>query len=175
MRPIQLSLTGTGNTGWQIIDYRQAPTTVTLGVNISGTATASVYFTLDDPAAQIVPVSIVQTASTTVTVTTSVKHGLTTNDWVQISNTGAAVLNGLFQVATVPSDTTYTYVTTTGTNTGNVSNQFYTPFRTFLVSGLSAVTSTTVSNLAFPVQAVMMNCSAYTSGAVLLNILQGLR
>lgn len=174
MRPVQVALTATGNTGIIPLDWKQAPFNVGLTINISGTATASMLSTMDDPTTQITPTSIVQSASTTVTVTTPTKHGLTTNDWVQIANSGSAILDGLYAVATVGSDTTFTYLATSGTNTAGVF-VYYIPFRMFAVASMNAISASAASNLAFPVRAVLGICSAYTSGEVIFNIIQGIR
>jgi hypothetical protein len=78
--------------------------------------------------------TITNVARTTdiVTITTSVAHGFSFNDSVTITATGNTTLNGTFNIATVPTPTTFTY-SKSGSNissvadTGTVSFSYVTP------------------------------------------------
>ncbi len=59
-------------------------------------------------------ISLATHAGTTVTMTTSAVHNLRVGQLVTVSGVSVAAYNGTFQIATVPSTTTFTYTTPTG-------------------------------------------------------------
>jgi hypothetical protein len=78
--------------------------------------------------------TITNVARTTdiVTITTSVAHGFSFNDSVTIAATGNTTLNGTFNIATVPTPTTFTYSKSGSdissvADTGTVSFSYVTP------------------------------------------------
>lgn len=172
MVPIVITQTATGTTDWLVVDYRQAPFNANVTVNISGTATASTLTTVDDPQALIAPVSITR-STTTATLTTSDKHGLTTSDYIRVGGAGAP-LDGLYKVASVSSDTVITYTVANSGVTSAAVTAMYTPLRTQPITALTNVTATTAATLSAPVRAVLTNVTAYTSGTVITYIIQGM-
>jgi len=69
------------------------------------------------------------TTGTTPTVTTTADHNLRVGDWVFLSNTNSTpVVDGMYQVVTVPTATTFTIATvniTAAATTGNVGPEWY--------------------------------------------------
>ena len=103
MRPQVISKAASGTTAWIPVDYKQSPFNVGMGLVISGTLTADVEHTFDDP------------YDSTITPTA------------------------------------------------------------FKNSTLVSKTSSADGNYAFPVRAIRLNVTAYTSGTATLTILQGVR
>ncbi|MPN03595.1 hypothetical protein SDC9_150826 [bioreactor metagenome] len=48
MRPIEVTLTATGTSQWIPVDFYKLPFQLTLGVDVTGTATASVEYTVNN-------------------------------------------------------------------------------------------------------------------------------
>ena len=54
-------------------------------------------------------INSITSSTTTATVTTAAPHGLAVNDWVYLYGQTTVMYSGTYQIATVPSTTTYTY------------------------------------------------------------------
>lgn len=188
MRPTRVSLSAVGYSTPISLDWYQTPFGVSLAISMSsgGTATASVFYCIDDlSAASGRAVTGVARSGTTITVTGDYglpsgpnptsgdgnTHGLSVGDLVQLY--GCGILDGWYNVASVLSASSYTL-------TSGSSGTYTAPGSPMVVSGrmvqhavLANVTSRTVSNFNLPVSAVQLNVSAYTSGVVTLAVLQG--
>lgn len=83
-------------------------------------------------------------SSTTATATSSSAHGYKVGDWIRVSGVSPSQYNGLFQVATVPSATTFTYTTLSapgGSGSGTLT------WGTPSAGGVSATTQQEVDGL----------------------------
>lgn len=160
------------------LDYRTAPFAIGVAGILSSNATLTwgVQHTLDDPGPDgAFPVSYSQVA-TTITVTDTrmfngvTGHGLSVADSVYLNGI-AGTPDGNYQVATVTNQTVYTV--TSAVSQSVAGNAVAHNFRWFNHVSLVNLTARQDGNYAFPVRAVRLNVSAYTSGYIDLMILQG--
>lgn len=170
----QIPVSGTGNSGIVLVNYRQQSFSVTARVVVPATETAtySVYESLDDPEAAVIPTSISRTTTTATVVSTN--HGLTANDWVLIRNAGAP-LDGVFIVASAADKDTFTYtVANSGAATGSAFAT-YAPLRCIVPSALSAKSATVENTWVSPIRVLIMNISAHGAGTgqLTFEVLQG--
>lgn len=164
-------------TDWQPVDYRQRPMDVQFRIIFTPTTTLTynVEYTLDDPNAPPQYFSALSQTTTVITGTTFAAHNLNVGDSVRISQSGTA-MDGLYNIATVPSTTTFTVTSgTSASRTGSITSAFV-PCRVTVLSGFSAKTAISDSSVAGvigPVRALRLNVTAYTGGSALMEILQG--
>jgi hypothetical protein len=160
------------------VDYRSVPFAIgVIGVLSSGAVlTWGLQHTFDDPGPDgALPVGYSQVTNTiTVTDTRQVNgvtgHGLSVADSVYLNGI-AATPDGDYQVASVVSATQYTVasaVSQTVTGQATAHN-----FRWDTHVSLTGQTTRADGNYAFPVRALRLNVSAYTSGYIDLIVLQG--
>ena len=119
-------------------------------------------------------------STTTVTVTTVVDHTLGSNvDYVLITGTGVASIDGFYPVATVTTDLALTY--TSGTSATTVGSGFITPIRraqAVIASGVMAATIKTPTVTAanpfytIPYSALILKCTVYAAGTIYLDVRQ---
>jgi len=169
-----IPISGTGNSGIIIVDYRQRPFDVTVRALVPSTETAtfSVYQTLDNPNTQIQPTSITQ-ATTTATLT-STNHGLNTTDWIRVQYSGSTKLDGFYPITSVTNKDVVTYTVTSGSDTAGPMTT-YTPFRMIVITALSGKSASTETTVLAPVTAFLMNVSAHSGGTgqLTFQVLQG--
>lgn len=144
-------------------------------------ATAQVDATMSDLSNQM-PVTVSRSGST-VTVTFQTNHYLGgTADYIEIRGTGNSGLDGLYLCASVPSTTSVTYTSGSSGTIGSTP-AFAIPIKmhkTFIASGAvsattmatPAVSATTLNPVALPYTALILTCSIYSAGTVILDLLQ---
>lgn len=172
-RPIVVSQGAAGATDWKQIDPNKIYFGMGFGVTLSASAslTYSVQHSFDNVGANLI--CTISRSTTTATITFPVPHGLTTADSIIVTGTNSTTFDGNFNVASVPSTTTITY---TVTNAGPLSviNALVSPMRVFNNSTVAAQTTAKDGNYAFPIFAVRLNVTSYSSGvATLTGILAG--
>lgn len=177
MRPTKVSVAAVGNTPWVLLDYLQLAYNVGLAVTFqSGSSlTVGVQFSLDGPDNQRSVAASQSTTTITVTDTGSDGngHGLSVGDDVVLTQTGVANMDGEYAVASVVDATHYTLTSgtsQTATATINAKVQSYTVFNHATLTTLTARAAGVVS---FPVRAVRLNCSLFTSGRAWMEVIQG--
>jgi hypothetical protein len=160
-----------GASKWVPVDYTKANFGVALGATISSGAglTYKAQHTLDSPY-NLVPCSI--SRSTTTASLTLADHGLSVGDSLTVVGAGDP-LDGTFAVAAVTDANIVTY---TVANSGNAASDAGARVCTMRVLDHSTMTGKTTAsdgNYAFPIKAVRVNVTLYTSGKVTLTVNQG--
>jgi hypothetical protein len=184
MRPQRVSLSAVGTSQWIPLDVYEMPFNVGAGVSFSGgaVATASVQVTTGSPF-QYFAASYFQ-STTTITINTNVPHGLSVNDSIVISGTlgagaqgsGLTNVDGTYAVASVVSTTQLTVTSTVSQTVGTSTSPIQITcvlLPVFTASAFNGVTTDTAGTITGPVGAVRLNISAYTSGNIVLTVLQG--
>ena len=176
MYPITQRLSAAGYAPWVPINRLQTSFNSNLSAMLSSGAvlTYSIEYTLDN--AQD-PMNLTQdfTLSRTTTVLTITKtaHGLSVGDWVKLWGNGGANLDAEFNVASVVDANTVTVaIANSGLSAGNGVGWM----QTLRALPLTAPTGNTVDasfGLDHVVAAVRINVSAWTSGTVDFQVLQG--
>lgn len=156
---------------------------ILLTANSTGNLTCRVDGVFSDVGANI-PVKLSRSGTTvTVTFPTAQPHGIgSTVDWILISNSGVASLDGLYAISTVTNDTVLTY--TSGTSATTAVNALASPLRSKgsgSVIGSSALTASsavvptvTAANpfYTLPYSALILQCLGYTAGTAYLSVRQ---
>ena len=162
------------------IGYATAPI-VTLGApNIAGGVQATAQCTVSPKVVK--NIDAIEIVSEVVTITTTTNHGYTTGDLVKVILTTNSAVNGVYEVATTPSGTTFTFelvgapdlaeeadtgeVVTGGTITGftiteggsGYSANPSVSFSTVAANGIAAVANATISSVGVKIN----NFDAYT-------------
>jgi hypothetical protein len=188
MRPVEVVVNSQAFSQWVPIDYISAWFGVSLGVVLSedATLTYSVQFTLDALDNRQDGVSVSRT-TTTATVTDAgplgLGHGLSTGDNVIIKSTGSTYLDSPLatygtgdlgvQVASTPTNKSWTYAVTNAGASIDTNSTTVVRLRVFTHATLVALTARANGTLNYPVSAVRLNVTAYTSGFASLRVLQG--
>ena len=177
MRPTSVSLSAAGYSNWIPVDYLARSFGIGFGCALSNGAalTFSVQHTFDDPGPQgSRPVTVVTAGSTTATVTdlsmpTSALPVV--GDGVVIQGSGSSIIDGQWNIASIISATQYTVTlgqsSTLTSQLGTLANTL----RAWPHAVVSGVSSRIDGNYAFPIQALRLYVSAYTSGSVSLTLL----
>lgn len=167
MKPKKQVLTAAGNSDWITNDYRVSDFGVGIGVNVSsgGVLTYSIQHTFDQTDT---PISCTIARVTTVaTVTFTEPHGKSAGDSINVIGTRESNLAGVFDIATVPSDTTLTYtVSNTGSAAENASAILYSVFNHDSLTGLSVNAD---GGYSLSPSAMRISVTAFTSGNVTAN------
>lgn len=179
MRPQQVVLSAVGKSKWIPTDYESIAFDVALftGFSSGGGGTWTVEETPDGPEGRH-PVKVTR-ATTVITVTDLGPdlvsgHLLSAGDDVILEGTGFAGGDGEYSVVSVTSPTVYTVTSgASGTATGS-PNTFATTFRVYPDATLHGIMARAFGDIRFPVRAVRLNVTAYTSGVIWLKVLQGL-
>lgn len=177
MRPVTLRLAAAGYTQWIPVDRIQNSFLTTLGVILSSGAvlTYSVEYTLDDfqNPANLTQQFTLSRTTTTLTVTKT-NHGLSVGDWVKLWGNGGAPLDAEFaSVASVVDTNNFTLtVADSGLTAGNGTGWLQTA-RTFDHATLASLSASGSGTISAPVIAVRLRVSAWTSGTVDFNVIQG--
>ena len=181
MRPTFVQLGAVGYTPWVPVDRMQLAFAVSCAVTLSSGAvlTYTLQHTFDDSVTeQSRPVSVVQSASTTATITDAGPpgnidngHGLSTGDSVTLDSTQTGI-DGTYGSVTVVSATQYTVVTTIN-QTATATFAKAKTFRAFPNASLAAQTARGAASYGYPISAVRLNITAWTSGTATLVVVQG--
>jgi len=171
--PVNVQQSANGASKWIPLDMQQRPFNVALLASLSYNAnlTYTVQFTPDNPfVTQYCSVAI---SGTTATVTYATAHNLNAGDSVTILNSGDSGIDGVWQVASVPSATTLTYTVGATTLTASLPPCQAVNMRVFSHDTMQNLTARADGNFAFPVWAVRVNVSNYVAGSVTLSVIQG--
>ena len=172
MRPQEVTVSSATFSNWIPVNAKQKNFGVSLGCNISSGAalTYQVRHTFENPwAAREVSIS---RATTTATVTDTA-HGLSVGDQVVVSGSGSTVLDGTYAIAAITDANVYTYTVANSGPTASVPGTRLVSLKPFAHDTITAQTADAQGNYAFPVRAIQLNVTAYTSGSVTLAIGQG--
>jgi len=176
MRTQLVTLAAVGNTAWIPVDNNKAAFGVGIGVMLTPSAslTYTVQHTHDDPFLRKNPVSITRSA-TTVTVNLP-SHGLSVGDFVHVEGanlTSSDVFNGDFSVAAITDANNFTYTVSNAGGATAATQAMVTTLRARPNGSLNSATASGDTNYAFPVRAIRLNISVYTSGTATMEINQG--
>jgi hypothetical protein len=171
MRPIQVTVGAAGPSPWVPLNRYQSPFNVALGVTLSSGAalTYKIQHVFDDPQ-QTYQCSI--SRSTTTATVTLVSHGLVAGDSVTVVAAGAP-LDGTFQVASITDADTFTYTVANSGATASGPSARLAKHRVFDHAQMVSMTNSEDGNYAFPIAALRLNITSYTSGKATLTVLQG--
>ena len=89
-------------------------------LDASNTGTAGVALTcfIQDTSATLGSITSIVSSSDIATVTTGSAHGLSVGQYVMVTGSTTAFVNGMYKVASVPSATTFTYAQNSGASNG---------------------------------------------------------
>lgn len=158
---------------WIPLDPAQSPFAIGFGVTLTAAAvlTYKIQHSFDNPNRGV---ACTITRSTTTATLVLTDHGLTTSDSVVVSGAGAP-LDGTYDVASVVDADTITYTVANSGATLSSPGAKVAVMRVFDHPTVTAKTTATDGNYAFPVKAMRLNVTAYTSGKATLTALQGER
>ena len=90
-------------------------------LDASNTRTAGVALTcfIQDTSATLGSITSIVSSSDVATVTTGSAHGLSVGQYVHVTGSTTAYVNGMYKVASVPSATTFTYAQNSGAANGS--------------------------------------------------------
>ena len=200
MRPVKVTVNAVGYSAWIPIAYNESwfGIGVAVIVPVSATGTYTVQHTFDDPsyAMQLDGSNTITIARVTTTATVTdfgpngLGHGLSVGDSVVVSGSGsptildsqppavgdplAGVGRGIvgWNVASVPSSTTYTYTVANSGPASDGGNAHVCRMRVFN-STLSAQTASGTVTYNYPVRAIRLSVSALSAGFIDMIVLQG--
>jgi hypothetical protein len=196
MRPTKVVLNAAGYSQWVPISYMESWFGVGVSVQLSGDASGITYTvqhtydflnidpsTPDSSAGNHVTIS---RSGTTATVTDygpyGLGHGLSTGDSVIIKGSGSSVLDSLSPAygtgdvgwsVTYVSSSTYTYTCANSGATADTGNCYVARQRVFPHATLATQSARGQGTYNYPVRAVRLYLSAYTSGYADMIVLQG--
>lgn len=168
MRPVSTRLSAAGFSSWIPLNRYTTDFTVGLGVVFSsnGNLTCTVQHTFDDLFERTLCALARSGTSLSVTKT---NHGLSANDWAQISS--GTIWDGQYAVASITDQNTFVV---TVANSGATSGQGYVQTaRVFDHTVLAGLVASADSNYSAPPRACRLNVSVYTAGYVDLNVVSG--
>ena len=92
-------------------------------LDASNTGTAGVALTafIQDTSATLGSITSIVSSSDIATVTTGSAHGLSVGQYVMVTGSTTAFVNGMYKVASVPSATTFTYAQNSGASNGTAA------------------------------------------------------
>ena len=92
-------------------------------LDASNTGTAGVALTcfIQDTSATLGSITSIVSSSDVATVTTGSAHGLSVGQYVHVTGSTTAYVNGMYKVASVPSATTFTYAQNSGASNGTAA------------------------------------------------------
>jgi hypothetical protein len=197
MRPVKVTMNAAGFSPWVPIAYNESWFGVGVAVILSEDAslTYTVQHSFDDPILQYDPTNAVTIArsGTTATVTDNgplgIGHGLSTGDSVIIQSSGSTALDspgpvltdgitGIargtvgWNVASTPTNKTYTYLVANSGPTTDGGNAHVARWRVF-ASTLASQTARGTVTYNYPVRAIRLYISAYSAGFADMIVLQG--
>lgn len=174
MRPVSVSLAAAGVSPWIPVNRLQNAFGIGLGVFVSGTLTAAVQFTMDPLDIDAADIVTISRASTTATVIHP-GHQMATGDSAIITSTGSSNLDKAAGVTvTVVDANTYTYTVVDTGATADTGFAKSLRLRIFTHATLTGLTARANGNFAYPVSAVRLAITAFTSGTADLIVQQGM-
>ena len=92
-------------------------------LDASNTGTAGITLTsfIQDTSATLGSITSIVSSSDIATVTTGAAHGLSVGQYVMVTGSTTAFVNGMYKVASVPSSTTFTYAQNSGASNGTAA------------------------------------------------------
>ena len=92
-------------------------------LDAANTGTASIALTafIQDTSATLGSITSIVSSSDVATVTTGSAHGLSVGQYVMVTGSTTAYVNGLYKVASVPSSTTFTYAQNASASNGTAA------------------------------------------------------
>ena len=148
-------------------------------LDASNTGTAGITLTsfIQDTSATLGSITSIVSSSDVATVTTGSAHGLSVGQYVHVTGSTTAFVNGMYKVASVPSSTTFTYAQTSGASNGTAAGTKVIYKAYHIVKDVSIPANTTLKIVSG--QKIVLNANdkvyAYASGAtcdVIAGILQ---
>lgn len=166
-RPQSVRLTAAGFSPWILLNRMTNGFGVGFGAKMSsnGNLTYSVQHTFDDLYERTL---CLMSRSTTSLSIIKANHGLSTNDWAQIS--GGSIWDGTYAVASITDQNTFVV---TVADTGATSGLFWVQTaRVFDHSEIDDETASADGNYEFPPRAMRLIVTAFSAGYVDLNVIQ---
>ena len=148
-------------------------------LDASNTGTAGITLTsfIQDTSATLGSITSIVSSSDIATVTTGAAHGLSVGQYVMVTGSTTAFVNGMYKVASVPSSTTFTYAQNSGASNGTAAGTKVIYKAYHIVKDVSIPANTTLKIVSG--QKIVLNANdkvyAYASGAtcdVIAGILQ---
>ena len=94
---------------------------VELDASNTGTAGITITSFIQDTSATLGSITSIVSSSDVATVTTGSAHGLSVGQYVHVTGSTTAFVNGMYKVASVPSSTTFTYAQNSGASNGTAA------------------------------------------------------
>ena len=167
MRPKRQFLDAQGNAPWVPVDYRGTQFGVGIGVNVSdgATLTYSIQHSFDEP--ELLLDCTISRAATSATARFKEAHGKVVGDSINVTGINEPNLSGVFDIASVPSDTTLTY---TVSDTGSTDERARAVlFSVFENADLSGQTGKQNGNYVLPPSVIRLVITAHTDGNATAN------
>lgn len=174
MQPVYQRLVAAGAGPWVPVDRRQTPFNLAVAgsIDAASTLTWKVQHTLsrlNNDAERQVSIS----RTTTVATVTDPAHGLKVGDSPIIMGSGSSNLDGEREVASVVDANTYTYTVANSGATASNAGTRAKNLRVFDHATLTGQTGSADGNYAFPPTAIRFYITAFTSGALNGEIVEG--
>ena len=94
---------------------------VELDASNTGTSGITISSFIQDTSATLGSITSIVSSSDIATVTTGSAHGLSVGQYVHVTGSSTAFVNGMYKVASVPSTTTFTYAQNSGAANGTAA------------------------------------------------------
>ena len=94
---------------------------VELDASNTGTSGITISSFIQDTSATLGSITSIVSTSDIATVTTGSAHGLSVGQYVHVTGSSTAFVNGMYKVASVPSTTTFTYAQNSGAANGTAA------------------------------------------------------
>ena len=150
---------------------------VELDASNTGTSGITISSFIQDTSATLGSITSIVSSSDIATVTTGSAHGLSVGQYVHVTGSSTAFVNGMYKVASVPSTTTFTYAQNSGAANGTAAGTKVIYKAYHIVKDVSIPANTTLKIVSG--QKIVLNANdkvyAYASGAtcdVIAGILQ---
>ena len=119
-------------------------------LDASNTGTAGITLTsfIQDTSATLGSITSIVSSSDVATVTTGSAHGLSVGQYVHVTGSTTAFVNGMYKVASVPSATTFTYAQNSGASNGTAAGTKVIYKAYHIVKDVSIPANTTLEVLA---------------------------
>ena len=150
---------------------------VELDASNTGTSGITISSFIQDTSATLGSITSIVSTSDIATVTTGSAHGLSVGQYVHVTGSSTAFVNGMYKVASVPSTTTFTYAQNSGASNGTAAGTKVIYKAYHIVKDVSIPANTTLKIVSG--QKIVLNANdkvyAYASGAtcdVIAGILQ---
>ncbi len=150
---------------------------VELDASNTGTSGITISSFIQDTSATLGSITSIVSSSDIATVTTGSAHGLSVGQYVHVTGSSTAFVNGMYKVASVPSTTTFTYAQNSGAANGTAAGTKVIYKAYHIVKDVSIPANSTLKIVSG--QKIVLNANdkvyAYASGAtcdVIAGILQ---